>query len=92
MQDQIMASYTGQVRKRHFLSTFYTKTASFCQDRLGTNIEKTPKRVPFFWQFVEGVEADAAAMSDGEMVRNQNRPLAFVPSLSWRIASAQIGN
>ena len=31
----------GQVRKRHFLATFYIKI-SFYQDRLGTNIKTVP--------------------------------------------------
>ena len=38
-----------QVRKRvSFAMPFYTKNASFCQDRLGTNIGKTLKKIDAF--------------------------------------------
>ena len=36
----VASSEGGSVRKTPFLSHFYAKKRSICQDRLGTNIEK----------------------------------------------------
>ncbi len=48
---------TTQVRKRHFLSHLYIKVI-FYQDRLGTNIEKPPKKARFLEGFGYRVELD----------------------------------
>ena len=37
-----------RLRKTAFLSHLYIYKRSFCQDRLGTNIGKTQKKMPFF--------------------------------------------
>ena len=69
----------ADLRKTVFLSHLYTKR-SFCQDRLGTNIEKTQKRVAFF----AGTPGAATVGEDGRLRVLPGRYVVSVEGLHWK--------
>jgi hypothetical protein len=66
-----------QVRKRHFLSHLYIKKMMFYQDRLGTNIGKTQKRMAFPYSSRPSVWKRLASIRDSPQEKRAN-------PLTWR--------